>query len=200
MWAAQIAVFGLSGLAAFLLRFDFGLPPEYMRHLAYAIPVWVGVKIMVFRVAKLDRGWWRYVSITDLLWLVLGNIVGSIVSCVVILSIGPPGLPRSIYLLDLMICFLGTAGARMIVRMAVEATANERTGTLAKNTLIYGAGEAGISLLREIQRNSKLPYRVRGFLDDRPDKKGARILGVPVLGGGDQLNKRITKNKRSTPF
>jgi FlaA1/EpsC-like NDP-sugar epimerase len=106
----------------------------------------------------------------------------------------PRGFPRSIYLLDLMICFLGTAGLRMIVRMMAEATANGRNGATEKNTLIYGAGEAGVPLLREIQRNPKLPYRVRGFLDDRPDKKGVRILGVPVLGGGDQIDALVTKH------
>src|ERR1035437_251551 len=193
VWAAQIGVFALSGVAAFLLRFDFGLPPGYMRHLAYALPIWVGVKIVVFRVAELDRGWWRYISVTDLLRLVLGNFVGSTLSCAVILCIAPPGFPRSIYLLDLMICFLGTAGLRVIVRMAAEATANMRNGAAEKNTLIYGAGEAGVTLLREIQRNPKLPYRVRGFLDDWPDKKGVSILGLPVLGGGDQVVELVTK-------
>ena len=193
VWAAQIGVFALSGVAAFLLRFDFSLPPGYMRHLAYALPIWIGVKIVVFRVAKLDRGWWRYVSVADLLRVLLGNIAGSTLSCVVILCIAPPGFPRSIYLLDLMICFLGTAGVRMIVRMTAEATANGRNDAAKKNTLIYGAGEAGVTLLREIQRNPKLPYRVRGFLDDRRDKKDVRILGVPVLGGGDQSDALVTK-------
>jgi len=194
VWAGQIGVFALSGVAAFLLRFDFGVPPGYMRHLAYALPIWIGVKIVVFRVAKLDRGWWRYVSVTDLLRLVLGNFAGSTLSCVAILGIAPPGFPRSIYLLDLMLCFLGTAGLRVIVRMIAETAANGRNGAAEKDTLIYGAGEAGLTLLREIQRNPKLPYRVRGFLDDQPDKKGLRILGVPVLGRGDQAEALVTKH------
>jgi FlaA1/EpsC-like NDP-sugar epimerase len=59
--------------------------------------------------------------------------------------------------------------------------------------LIYGAGDAGITLLREIQKNPELPYRVRGFLDDRPDKKGVHILGVSVLGGGDQIRETVIK-------
>jgi FlaA1/EpsC-like NDP-sugar epimerase len=191
VWTAQIGVFALSGVAAFLLRFDFSLPPGYMRQLAYALPIWIGVKIVVFRIASLDRGWWQYISVTDLLRLVLGNFAGSALSCVVILCIAPPGFPRSIYPLDLMICFLGTAGLRVIARMMAEATANTRNGALEKNTLIYGAGEAGVTLLREIQRNPKLPYRVRGFLDDWPDKKGVRILGVPVLGGYGQVNELV---------
>jgi FlaA1/EpsC-like NDP-sugar epimerase len=198
VWMAQIVIFALSGVAAFLLRFDFGLPPAYMRHLAYALPMWIIVKIVVFRVAKLDRGWWRYVSVCDLLRVLLGNFAGSTLSCVVILCIGPQGFPRSIYLLDLMICFLGTAGVRMIVRMTAEAITNGRNGAAEKNTLIYGAGEAGVALLREIQRNPKLPYGVRGFLDDLPDKKGVRILGVPVCGGGDRVDALVSKYDIST--
>jgi FlaA1/EpsC-like NDP-sugar epimerase len=198
VWASQIGIFALSALAAFLLRFDFGMPPAYVRHLVYAIPVWVVVKSALFRLAKLDRGWWRYVSVTDLLRIVLGNFAGSALSCVVILCIAPPGFPRSIYVLDLMVCFLGTAGLRLIVRVAAEATLNVRNGAVGKNTLIYGAGDAGVTLLREIQRNPKLSYRVRGFLDDRSDKKGARILGVPVLGGGDEVRSLVKRHNVET--
>jgi FlaA1/EpsC-like NDP-sugar epimerase len=195
VWAVQLGVFALSGVTAFLLRFDFGLPHQYLRHLAYALPIWIVVKIVVFRVAGLDRGWWKYVSVTDLLRIVAGNFVGSAISCIVIILIAPAGFPRSIYALDLMICFLGTAGIRVIVRMTAEATSHSGGGALEKNTLIYGAGEAGVTLLREIQRNPKLLYRVRGFLDDRPDKKGAHILGVSVLGRGDEIKVLVTKHK-----
>lgn len=193
VWVGQTVVFALSGIGAFLLRFDFGLPPNYAGHLAYALTIWVGVKIVIFRVAKLDRGWWRYVSVTDLLRLVIGNFAASALSCILILCVAPPGFPRSIYLLDLMICFLGTAGLRVIVRMMAEATANGRGGIAERNALIYGAGEAGVALLREIRRNSRLAYRVRGYLDDRPDKQGLHIFGVPVLGRGDQVDALVTK-------
>jgi FlaA1/EpsC-like NDP-sugar epimerase len=194
VWAVQVGIFALSAVIAFLLRFDFGLPHAYLKYLAYALPIWIVVKAVVFRVAGLDRGWWRYVSVADLLRIVAGNFAGSVLSCLAILLIAPVGFPRSIYLLDLMICFLGTAGVRMIVRMTAEATSHGPNGALEKNTIIYGAGEAGVTLLREIHRNPKLLYRVRGFLDDRPDKKGVNILGTPVLGGGDQVECFVTKH------
>jgi FlaA1/EpsC-like NDP-sugar epimerase len=193
VWAVELGIFVLSGIAAFLLRFDFGLPLAYIAHLADAVFIWVVVKAVVFRIANLDRGWWQYVSVADLLRILVGNLLGSALSCIAILFIAPPGFPRSIYILDLMICFLGTAGIRMIVRMTAEASAPRRNVAPEKNTLIYGAGNAGIALLREIQKNPKLPYRVRGFLDDQPDKKGLHILGVSVLGGGDQVRSIAAK-------
>jgi FlaA1/EpsC-like NDP-sugar epimerase len=194
VWLAQIGIFALSGVLAFLLRFDLRLPPAYLGYLAYALPIWIVVKSVVFRVANLDRGWWRYVSIADLLRIVVGNFAGSVLSCIAILFIAPAGFPRSIYLLDLMICFLGTAGVRVMVRMTAEATSQGRNGATEKQTLVYGAGDAGVTLLREIQKDPKLQYRVRGFLDDRPDKKGVHILGAPVLGGGDQIKPLVTKH------
>ena len=63
-----------------------------------------------------------------------------------------------------------------------------------KRCLIYGAGDAGITLLREIRNNTRLSYRVVGFLDDRPDKKGLRLAGVPVLGGGDEVESLVRKH------
>ncbi len=186
VWAAQLAIFVFSGVSAFLLRFDFIVPHAYLAHLAYAIPIWALVKSVVFRAFDLDRGWWRYVSLTDLMRLVIGNLAGSVLGCIVILIVAPAGFPRSIYALDLILCFLGTAGLRVVVRMMAEAATTGQNGFSGKNTLIYGAGEAGVILLREIRKNSKLAYRVRGFVDDQPEKWGARILGVPVLGGGDE--------------
>ena len=128
VWVSQIGIFALSGVLAFLLRFDLRMPPAYLGHLAYALPIWIVVKSVVFRVANLDRGWWRYVSVADLLRIMVGNFAGSVLSCIAILFIAPAGFPRSIYLLDLMICFLGTAGVRMIVRMTAEATSQGRNG------------------------------------------------------------------------
>lgn len=194
VWTFQIGIFITSGLAAFLLRFDFHIPSAYVQHLVYALLIWTCVKAIVFRLAKLDRGWWRYVSTNDLVSLVSGNVIGSIASCAVLLCVAPHGFPRSIYLLDLMICFLGTAGIRVIVRLMAETKRGSKSGAGEKNTLIYGAGNAGVTLLREIQGNPKLPYRVRGFLDDCSAKTGVRILGVPVLGGGDQLAGFVTKH------
>src|SRR5713101_3416679 len=106
VWITQIGIFALSAVLAFLLRFDLKMPPAYLQHLAYALPIWIVVKTVVFRIANLDRGWWRYVSMSDFLRIVLGNFTGSALSCILILCIAPPGFPRSIYLLDLMICFL----------------------------------------------------------------------------------------------
>jgi FlaA1/EpsC-like NDP-sugar epimerase len=138
-------------------------------------------------------------SVQDLFRIALGNIIASIASCVLILSIAPPGFPRSIYFLDLMICFLTTSGLRVSACMIEAATSNHQGSNHAmKRALIYGAGNAGITLLKEIRNNAKLSYRVMGFLDDRADMKGLRIAGVPIFGGGDRAEALVKKYNIAT--
>ena len=199
MWVMQIAVFAFSAVAAFLLRFDFTVPPIYVRYLEYAFPIWILVKIIVFRVAQLDRGLWKYVSIIDVIRVGLGNLVASAIGCVLILEIAPSGFPRSIFALDLIVCYLATTGLRLTVRAILELTSNSRTGRpVGKRSLIYGAGDAGTSLLKEIRNNSKLPYHVLGFVDDNPGKKGLRVSGVTVLGSGDEVKSLVRKHDVKT--
>jgi FlaA1/EpsC-like NDP-sugar epimerase len=199
VWAAQIGVFALSGVVAFLLRFDLSLPPAYRIYLAYALPIWILVKIAVFHVAKLDRGLWRYLSVGDLSRIAYSNLTASVVSCILITVIAPRGFPRSIYILDLMICFLAMSGLRLMLRMMFEITSSPRSsGGVEKSTLIYGAGDAGMILLREIRNNPRLSYRVLGFIDDRPDKKGLRLAGAPVLGGGDEVESLVRRHNVET--
>ncbi len=192
IWAVQLVIFAVSGIGAFLLRFDLTLPPGETAHLGYALPVWILVKSIVFRIARLDSGWWRFASMHDLPRLAIGNLFGSCVGAVAIFSIAPPGFPRSIYALDLLLCSLMTAGVRLAAKMVVESW-GLHASIDKERTLIYGVGEAGISLLTEIRRNRSLPYQVIGFMDDDPRKVGLVVHGARVLGNRGSLKHVVSK-------
>jgi len=190
---SQIAIFAISGLVAFFLRFDFALPRACYHYIAVAIPVWLAVKSLAFHFASLDRRGYRYVSVHDAYRILLTNLIGSIVSYPVILLLAPSGFPRSIYLIDLIVCIVGTAGGRVAVRLIAERRNGHGTKP-EKRALIYGAGDAGITLLREIRNNPRLAYNVCGFVDDHLVKKGVLINGVPVLGGGASVASLVQKH------
>ena len=63
-----------------------------------------------------------------------------------------------------------------------------------ENVLIYGAGEAGVLLVKESRINPNFSYRIVGFLDDNPNKKGGKVYGLKVLGGLEDVEKIIEKN------
>ena len=56
---------------------------------------------------------------------------------------------------------------------------------------IIGAGDAGVQLLDELQRNPNSRYHVQCFFDDDPTKQNKRIHGVPILGTIDQSLSRM---------
>ena len=192
IWVTHLGLFAASGAAAFSLRFDLRIPRSEISHLCFALAVWLTIKSIVFRWLELDRGWWRFVSMDDLMRIAFGNFFASFAGYIAIRLLGPPGFPRAIYLLDLFLCFLATCGIRASFRILREGREISR-GQNEKRTLIYGAGSAGILLLREIRNNPKLPYCAVGFIDDRPDKQGLRISGVPVRGGGDEVKALVER-------
>ena len=63
-----------------------------------------------------------------------------------------------------------------------------------ENVLIYGAGESGVLLVKESRINPNFPYKIVGFLDDNPNKKGGKVYGLKVLGGLEDVEKIIEKN------
>ena len=197
IWVTHCGLFAASGIAAFSLRFDLRIPRSELHHLWFALVVWLTIKTVVFRWLQLDRGWWRFVSMDDLVRIAFGNFVGSFTGYIAIRLLGPSGFPRAIYLLDFFLCFLATSGIRASFRILREGRETSR-GQNEKRTLIYGAGSAGILLLREIRNNSKLPYRVIGFVDDRSDKEGLRISGVPVRGSGDEVKALVERHSIQT--
>ena len=66
--------------------------------------------------------------------------------------------------------------------------------TNSENVLIYGAGESGVLLVKESRINPNFSYRIVGFLDDNPNKKGGKVYGLKVLGGLEDVEKIVKKN------
>lgn len=188
----QIFLIALSGIFAFLLRFDFDLAEKHWTYMICAIPLWVVVKSVVFHYLSLDRGGWRYVSTPDVVRLGLGNLVGSFFSLFFIVFLAPSGFPRSVYVIDLLLCTCATAGVRLAARLFWNSAA--RPAAQAKRIVIYGAGQAGVNLLSEIRSSPSLGYDVRGFIDDDRQKVGQIIQGVPVLGTGSALTALAPKH------
>jgi FlaA1/EpsC-like NDP-sugar epimerase len=168
---------------AFLLRFEFVIPSEKLPVLFEGLLLALIVKPPIFRVLKLDRGGWHNLELTDLKTLFVGNFVASAAFTIAAYMLIGPKFPRSVYCIDLLINFLITTCMLLVIRI-VNEPGRPIEKRNAKCILIYGAGDAGRSLLREIQSRPSIGYRVIGYIDDDRDKRGYEFGGVRVLGTG----------------
>ena len=151
------------------------------------LPVLVFVKMATFLVMGVYRGLWRYTSIDDLIVFVKAVVLSSIASVLVVLfAFRFEGFSRTVFLLDGLLMFMFLAGSRLAFRLFRQLlpAQNGQDGT---RVLIYGAGDGGELLLREILNNRDLKYSPVGFLDDDPAKSGKVIHGLKVLAANGDL-------------
>ncbi len=176
-----------SVVMAYLLRFDLSVPKAERQMIPLVAAAAVVVKLGVFFAAGLHHGWWRWTDTRDLMRLAAANFVGSAVFSALLLATQGSLVPRSIYVLDFVICTVLTGGLRMLARITKELAMQEPRGKGRKHVLIYGAGAAGVALARELRMNPDLGYRVAGFVDDNTLLRGEVVSGHRVMGAGRDL-------------
>jgi FlaA1/EpsC-like NDP-sugar epimerase len=177
---------GLAWYGAFSLRFNLSIPDEYRPSMLALLPLVVGAQAVVFHLAGLYRGIWRFASMPDLKRLVVTVGLAALVLPILVWLVRPEGIvPRSIYLLDPMLLLLFMGGARFAYRLWRDHRDWGEAVTKGKPVIILGAGESALGLLREIGRSGS--WRVVGLLDDNPSKHRRTLYGHKVLGGLDAL-------------
>lgn len=174
-WGAYAVKFGaLSGSGAWRL---------FLR----TLPVLVFVKMATFLVVGVYRGLWRYTGLDDLIVFAKAVVLSSALSVMVLLfAFRFEGFSRTVFIIDGILMFMFLAGSRLAFRLfrQVIPVAKSPEG---RRVLIYGAGDGGELLLRELLNNRALKYAPVGFLDDDPAKNGKLIHGLKVYGGNGDL-------------
>jgi FlaA1/EpsC-like NDP-sugar epimerase len=172
----------MTGMAAYLARFEGTIPGYYFHQLVILVPVLAIARIATNWAFGVYRMVWRYVGLVEALRFAQACATVSAVVVAARLLLG--GLeariivPYSIIIMEGALSFLGMAGARFIPRIRREGTRVD-VGT---PTLLIGAGQGGLAIVKEANRHPELGIRPCGFLDDDPQKVGMEIANLRVLG------------------
>jgi len=159
------------------------------------LPIVVVVRLAAFLFFGVYRGIWRYTGIDDLVAFAKAVAAGSVVSVTIILfKFRFQGFSRAVFVVDAMMMLMMLAGSRMAFRL-FQQLLPAGAATQARRVLIYGAGDAGELLLRELLNNRELRCTPVGFMDDDPHKRGKVIHGLPVFGGNGMLHRIITHQR-----
>lgn len=182
-----------SNLFAFFLRFEGAIPSSYFRMIGITLPAVALTRLAVFYFFDLHSGLWRYVSIRDLLQIIKAVFLSSVIIGLIVYPVlDYQFYPRSIMVMDSVFIMVLMGGVRFTSRVIREKARFARHEK--KRVFIYGAGDAGELLLRDMLKNPDYTLHATGFIDDDKKKKGLKIHSVPVLGTGDDLAHLIKKH------
>ena len=191
--ALHLGLIVLSNWAALWLRFDGAIDRADVARFLDILPALLVIRAVTFIPFRLYEGMWRYTSVVDLRNIIFAVGVSSVLFAVYVYEIvGISDYPRSIFIIDALLLVFLLGGVRLARRFKV-ALRGLKSG---KKVLIYGAGDAGEMIVRDISYNGALYlYQPIGFIDDDAKKLGQRIHGVPVLGGRDDLADIIERRR-----
>jgi FlaA1/EpsC-like NDP-sugar epimerase len=193
----DLAIFALSLVLSFVIRFDGAIPPDYRRAIPVLYLIAIGPKVVANAAFRLYHLTWRFVSTRDIISVFLATLVGTTAFGTAVFflhdALHIPSLPRSILVLDFVLSMVGVAGVRMAKRIYQVVTLGGRED--ARHLLVVGGGRAGEKLLREIRQNRDSGFRPVGVIDDNQFKHGTYLHGVRVLGGRGVIP-RVVKEER----
>jgi UDP-GlcNAc:undecaprenyl-phosphate GlcNAc-1-phosphate transferase len=184
----DFALICASFLAAYLLVIE-GRGSVTQRFIfTAALPVLLAARYVAFIAFGLYRGVWRYAGARDAVSVVGAVVVSGFVAFGVLAATRDFGdFPRSIFVVDSLICIVLVGGFRFWERAAARGFSTLRAPGSRHRTVIVGAGRGGRSLLRELRETPG--ETVVAFVDDDPRLRRRRLQGVPVLGGMDEIER-----------
>lgn len=171
-------------ILAYLLRFNFDIPPSELKPLPQILLYMALVRSVSFVIARSYAGIIRYTSTGDALRVfatVLGGSIAFVITnLVTYYFIGHYFfIPFSVIIIDFLATSFGMITFRLIVKLAyLEFT---HPGGELVNVVVYGAGDAGITTKRTLDRDAGTKYKVVAFLDDDPGKQGKKLEGVDII-------------------
>jgi len=204
--AFDLALIALSAILSFAIRLDVPLLWSYLPVCVAFMLMAMALKIPIFHLFGLYRRYWRYASVPEMLSILGATLVSAGILTLLVLGLFLPlgwfeGFPRSVLIIDWLLCLFFTGGIRFSVRFLGEfGMFKGNSGKASPNgkprrVLIVGAGDAGAMIAREMRNNPDIGLEPIGYVDDNQAKAGMRIRDLPVLGTRESIPKLVRDYK-----
>jgi UDP-GlcNAc:undecaprenyl-phosphate GlcNAc-1-phosphate transferase len=183
--ALDVCLILLAYYGAHVIRFEHAFA-QHRDQLYASLPVVLLVQLVTFSAFGLYRGIWQYTGVSDVLRIVKAASVGTMATIVALIYTHRfDSLSRTVFVADWLLLVVLIGGSRASFRFFTEMF-RPRPESFGR-VLIYGAGDGGEIVLREILNNAALQRVPVGFVDDERGKHQTRIHGLPVFGGSELI-------------
>lgn len=182
----------IAWVLAYLFRFNFTLPGEFVGSLTQTLPAIMLTQSLVFLKFGLYRGIWRFASLPDLkrILAAVGASALAVAAIVPFLQLHII-VPRSVLVLDPILLIIIMGGSRFTYRAWKEHHLYGPRQYQGEPVLVMGAGDVAVALLKDLERSRD--WRVVGILADKAEMVGRQVYGVKVWGELVQLQAIATK-------
>ncbi len=187
----DLLLVNLAIILSLLLRFDGQVPELYVLAYQRLVLIFMVVHLTSNYYFGLHKRLWQYSSIHEMKSIIYA--VSSAVAINVVLAFFfELRLPRSTYILTWILSVGLIGGSRLFLRMVRSGQFFPKRSD-GPATLIIGAGQAGVIMVKELEHNSESDLNVIGFVDDDPNKQNSQLLGLPILGTCEDIPVLVDK-------
>lgn len=195
----------MSGVAlslAIAARYGFDNLPPTDKFLQW-VGLFVAISLVVFKLAGLGRGLWRFASLADLKAIVIATTatIAVYVICLFLVS-RLDGLPRSVPFITWFMMVVMIGAPRLAYR-ALKDGSLARVSSLqkpaadAQHVLLAGGVADAEHIIRTYQLETSGRYKVHGLICTNTKKGGHSIRGIPILGDVAELRNLVERLERS---
>jgi len=183
-----------SSAIGLLLRFDLSYDEllhtvggyAWQENLWSYLPANVIITIVIFYLFHLYSSLWTYAGIPEMTATVTACLLSSVCQAVGMMILGLQ-MPRSYFFLYAVVLNILVLISRFAYRLFRTFIQKRTEQARSINVMIIGAGEAGNSLIREMNSSRFIQKSVMCVIDDDRSKIGNYIQGVKVVGGRDDI-------------
>ncbi|MGZ4107031.1 MAG: polysaccharide biosynthesis protein, partial [Tumebacillaceae bacterium] len=182
-------------LLGYLIRFDFEPTTPYFHYFPYVVFFHLLVILPTLYAVKMYHRDWKYASVGELVSIIKAVTFAEIVLYLLDFAasyFAPEFIvPRSIGLIAWALIILGVGGSRFSWRMVRDDYL--KMSKHHRNLLIIGAGDAGARVAKELKHSPDSVMYPIAFLDDDVSRHKLEVVGLPVLGGREQIREVVAK-------
>lgn len=185
----------LSSLMALATRFEFDvrqIPEEFFSVLLDYGVLMIFVTLIVFGVFRIYSSLWEYAGLEETFKIIGAVVFSSLCDMAIVVGMGKH-LPRSYYVIRTFYLIALVGGSRFFYRLIRLRYRKRQHYSIKKKKkiMLIGAGEAGRTLIQEIQNSRYLDQKICCVIDDNRRKIGRYILGIRVVGDRNAIKRSV---------